>query len=171
MKHGNLVTKKNKRKKANDTDVPQTVGEQYVHEALKEPDTRDPIELQREMQAKYVENLIECTKNFRNQFPAHDFFVVVLTKRERLMNKLFRLYYAARHSCPTPDYDQSVYKYSHKDERIEFIWTVPDKESCYHLRENALMVHPEERQLLQFVLDFFDGTLLQLCKKLNNESD
>ena len=123
------------------------------------------------MQSKYVENLIECTKNFRKAFDKQDFYVVVLTKRERLMEKLFRLYYTARHSCPTPEYDQSVYKFDYKDEHLSFLWTVPDKESCYHLRDNAIMVHPDERQLLKFVLDFFDGSLLALSKKLNKETD
>jgi len=153
------------------TDQVLTVGAQYLAEATKEADTRDPIALQREMQSQYVDNLMQCASNFRKTFPNHDFFVVVITKRERLMEKLFRLYYTARHSCPTPEWDQSVYHYTHKDERLEFLWTIPDKDSCDHLRDNALMVHPEERQLLKFVLDFQDGTLLQLAKKLNKEID
>lgn len=121
------------------------------------------------MQSKYIENLIECVQSFRKTFDKQDFYVVVLTKRERLMDKLFRLYYAARHSCPTPEYDQSVYRFSAKDEHLSFLWTIPDKETCFHLRDNAIMVHPEEKQLLQFVLDFLDGSLLKLSKQLNNE--
>lgn len=152
-------------------EVPATVGAQYLAEATKEADSRDPIELQREMQSKYVENLLECTKNFRKTFDKQDFYVIVLTKRERLMEKLFRLYYTARHSCPTPEYDQSVYKFSYKDEHLSFLWTIPDKETCYHLRDNAIMVHPDEKQLLRFVLDFMDGTLLKICKNLNNETE
>lgn len=157
---------KTKKKKV---EAPPTIGAQYLLEAVKEPASRDPIELQREMQAQYMENLITCVAAFRQKFDKQDFFVVVLTKRERLMERLFRLYYAARHSCPTPEYDQSVYHFKYKDERLEFLWTIPDKETCYHLRDNALMVHPDERQLLQFVLDFLDDTLLILSKKLNNE--
>ncbi len=167
-------TSQNKRKRKNksiETDVPQTVGAQYLAESFKEPDSRDPIELQREMQSKYVDNLILCTQNFRKAFDQQDFFVVVLTKRERVMEKLFRLYYTARHSCPTPDYDQSVYHYNHKSEHLSFLWTIPDRDSCFHLRDNALMVHPNEKQLLQFVMDFFDGTLLEVCKKLNKETE
>jgi hypothetical protein len=170
MKYDGALKNKN-RKKPVDTEAHQTVGAQYLAEAFKEPDTRDPIELQREMQSKYVDNLILCTQNFRKSFDNQDFFVVVLTKRERIMQKLFRLYYTARHSCPTPEYDQSVYHYNYKDERLSFLWTVPDKDSCYHLRDNALMVHPEEKQLLQFVMDFFDGTLLEVSKKLNKDTE
>ena len=33
-----------------------------------------------------------------------------------------------------------------------------------------MLVMPEERQLLQFVLDFADGSLFQLAKKLNGET-
>ena len=36
-------------------------------------------------------------------------------------------------------------------------------------KQNALQVVDEEKELLRFVLQFDDGTLLKLCKKLNGE--
>jgi len=52
---------------------------------------------------------------------------------------------------------------------IEFIWTIPSKEACIHLRDNALIVDKSEHGLLQFVLWFEDGTLYRLAKRLNKE--
>src|ERR1700683_1834898 len=85
-----------------------TVGQQYLDVAYKEPYSRDPIELQREMQKEYLDNLKEVIQLFRKKHP-QDFFAVQTTKREKLMPNMFRNYFFCRFSCPTPDYDQSVY--------------------------------------------------------------
>ena len=83
---------------------------------------------------------------------------------------MIRNYFIPTHDCPTPTYDQTIYKYDHHKESIEFLWVIPDKETCLTLYENKDIVVPEERALLQFVLDFYDGTLYRLMKKLNKES-
>lgn len=146
----------------------QTVGAQVEPLLQKEPDSRDPIELQREMQKDYHDNLIQCINDFKKNNRG-DFFVVVLTKNEKLMPNVFRNYFFARRTCPTPNYDQSVFLYRSDLEMAEYIWTIPSQDACMHLRYNAHLVAPEERQLLGFVLDFADGTLYELCKKLNKE--
>lgn len=145
-----------------------TVGEQYLKVAYKEPESRDPIELQREMQKEYVDNLIECVKSYR-QDNCHDFFVVSITKREPLMPNILRNYFLARNTCPTPDYDQSAFFYSYREEKIAYLWTVPDRNTCFMLRDSALQVSDYEKQLLEFVLQFFDGTLLNIAKRFNKE--
>jgi hypothetical protein len=157
----------NNKRKLNKDPKP-TFGQQYVDVAYKEPYSRDPIELQREMQKEYLDNLGETILVFRKQNP-QDFFAVVTTKREKLMPNVLRNYFFCRLSCPTPEYDQSVYYYNHADEGVAYLWTVPDQETCFHLRDNALMVDPEEQLLLQYVLQFFDGTLLNIAKRFNKE--
>ena len=56
-------------------------------------------------------------------------------------------------------------------ERLEYIWTIPSREACHHLRDNAHLVVNDEKQLLGFVMDFNDGTLFALAKRLNGESE
>ena len=87
------------------------------------------------------------------------------------MPNVFRNYFGARSTCPTPDYDQSVYKYNKKDDRIEYIWTIPTKEVCYYLLKNRNYVIPEEQELLKYVLEFSLGELFRLSKRLNGEVD
>lgn len=145
-----------------------TVGEQYLSVAYKDPVSRDPIELQREMQKGFLENLTDSVMEFRKKNP-RDFYVVQLTKREQLLPNVLRNYFFCRFSCPTPEYDQTVFFYDHKKETIEYVWTVPDRPTCLTLRENALRVPPEEQQLLSFVLRFFSGELLLHAKYLNGE--
>lgn len=145
-----------------------TVGKVSRELLLKSPETRDPIELEKAMQKDYLKYLVECVETHKKIFQG-DFFVEVTTKNEKLLPNVFRNYFAGRKSCPTPNYDQSVYKYNNADDRIEYIWTVPNKETCYYLINNRNNVVESERELLNFVMEFALGELFSLSKKLNGE--
>ena len=80
-----------------------------------------------------------------------------------------RNYFFYRSSCPTPDYDQAVYYYTKGSDELNFLWVIPSKSFCIHLVDNALTIDKEYKELLGIVLDFNDGTLYNLAKKLNNE--
>jgi hypothetical protein len=136
----------------------------------KTPDTRSPIELQKVMTENYLKELIECYNQARH-FYAEDFFIVVLTKKEKLMPNVLRNYFFARATCPTPDYDQAVYRYNAKHDDIEFIWVVPSKWTCLYLLEHHNEVANEELGLLQLVVKFANGDLYKLSKKFNGEKD
>lgn len=148
----------------------ETVGKLARDLLLKEPETTDPIELQRAMHEDYVQNVSDCVDRHKDKFTGN-FFVVVTTKKERLMQNVIRNYFYARQSCPTPNYDDTVYLYNRVDDALELLWTLPSQDASHHLKDNALQVAPEEKQLLQYVLDFADGTLFKLAKKLNGETD
>lgn len=134
----------------------------------KEPESRDPIELEREMHKDYEENVIECIRQHQNIFPG-DFYVVVLTKNERVMANVFRNFFFARVSCPSPEYDQAVYRYTRIDDLVDFLWVIPSKPAVEYLKQNKAYIDPGEYDLLKFVLDFEDGTLLRISKRLNGE--
>ena len=145
-----------------------TVGKISSDLSQKTPESRDPIEIQREMTKDYIDNLVECVEIHRKKCNI-SFYVVVITKNEKLMPNVFRNYFAARESCPTPDYDQSVYRFNKDAEQLEYLWTLPAKDVIYHLKDNALLVHSEERELLNFCMEFLDGRLDKLAKQLNGE--
>jgi hypothetical protein len=128
----------------------------------------NPLEYQREIHKKYEQEIYTCVENGIKKYEG-DFFVVVLYKRERALLNVYRAYYFPRQSCPTPSYDQIVYKYHRKDRLIELLWVMPDLETATVFQNHALEVSPEEQGLLHFVLDFYDGTLDKLAQKLNNE--
>lgn len=147
----------------------KTVGKHSVDLLSKKPETRDPIALQREMQREFEQNLTSCMERGKRTFVGKDFFVVVETKREPLMENVIRNYFFFRQSCPTPTYDNTVYHYHSNGDWMEFLWVVPSKDTCELFKRNALNIHPEERDLLDNVLLFFDGSLLELAKRLNGE--
>lgn len=99
-----------------------------------------------------------------------DMYVVVLTKKERLLKNVIRNSFHTRATCPTPDFNQTVFFYHDKTGDLEYLWTIPDEEACGMYYENALHVVPEEKQLLGFILDFMNGTLLTEARRRNREN-
>jgi|SoiMetStandDraft_2_1073263.scaffolds.fasta_scaffold00037_5 hypothetical protein len=148
--------------------IRETVGK-VSSDLIKKPhETTSPVEQMREQLGEYDKNIMECVERNKKDFPG-DFYVVVLTKRERLMQNVLRNYFYGRVSCPTPDWDQAVYKYNRKDDGIIFMWVIPSKQSCEEMMMNKHLIPLEEYKLLEYVLAFHDGTLLRIAKKLNGE--
>jgi hypothetical protein len=145
-----------------------TVGKIATDLMKKEPETRSVVELEREMHQDYERNVYETISTGKKMFDG-DFFIVVLTKRERLLQNVIRHYFLPRESCPTPDYDQAVYRFHRFDDKIEFLWVIPAKEACLIYLRQRNEVDPTEFSLLSYVLQFADGTLGKLAKKLNGE--
>ncbi len=142
------------------------------HELMqKAPENQTVIDVQRDMQKEYMDELIACIASWRASHPQDDCYVVVITKNEKLMPNVFRNYFFARFSCPTPDYDQSVFKYHSATEDLEYIWSIPSKDACLHLLDNSHLVHKDELQLLRFVQRFASGDLYKTAKQLNGESE
>lgn len=147
----------------------ETVGSISSQLMQKQPETTSPIDQMREQLSDWDKNIWECIDRSKKDFIG-DFYIIVITKNERLMKNVFRNFFYARLSCPTPDYDQTVYKYHRHDDEIEFLWVIPSRDASFYLKDNALYVAPQEQQLLKFVLDFADGTLFKLAKELNGEA-
>ena len=97
-----------------------------------------------------------------------DFFIeVAQSKKWNIIRR--RIFY--RTSCPTPTFDQVAYQYTKHDDQLSLLWTIPDEYHAHQLREKAAVTDPELWQLVKYVIDYFDGTLLNLCKKLNKEDE
>ena len=146
----------------------ETVGKISQDLLQKAPESTDPREIGREMTKTYMQELFVTIDAGKKVYEA-DFFVVVITKRERLMTNVIRNYFFHRRSCPTPDYDTSVYHYKKANDETELLWVIPNRELAYHLRDNALTIDKEYKELLGYVLDFDDKTLFKKAQKLNNE--
>lgn len=145
-----------------------TVGKIAQDLLKKDPETRDPIEIQREVHKEYEKNIQECITNHEKIYVG-DFYVEVITKKERLMQNVLRNYFFATQACPTPTWDQTVYRYHRDTDSVEFLWVVPAKDICEMFTIDAIHIKESERDLLNFVLQFNDGSLLRLAKKLNGE--
>ena len=146
----------------------KTVGAHSLELSKKDPGTHSAIDQMREQLKDYEKNIHDCVQNHLGDFEG-DFYVVCLTKKEKLMQNVLRGYFFTRQSCPTPDYDQAVYKYIKEDARLDFLWVIPAADVVNYMKNNHHHVKPEKYALLGFVMQFADGSLLRLAKKLNSE--
>lgn len=117
----------------------------------------------------YMNNLWQAVDNGRKFFGVDVLYVAVLTWRERLIQNVMRNKFRPRITCPTPTYAQSCWKYEKEHDRLQLLWTIPDRDSCTMLLDAGPSVEGEERIVLKHVLDFYDGTLDKVCQKENNE--
>lgn len=154
----------------------KTVGSVALDLMSKPLETTNATEQMQEQLMDYEKNFYECLEEGKKKYKAN-FFIVVITKKEPLMQNVLRNYFFSRLTCPTPDYDQKVYKFTSRPEptkalmydHVELMWCIPDRETCFTLKENALRVATEERELLKYILDFADGTLYRYAKVANGE--
>jgi len=147
---------------------PFTVGEASVRLSRKSNSKHSAVDQMREQLTDYDKNVHQCIKENRN-FLDDVFYVVALTKKERLMPNVIRGYFFARMSCPTPDYDQVVYRYTKSGDHLEFLWVVPSIEIVNYMKSHRSKIPASQYSLLENVLKFTDGTLLRLAKQENNE--
>jgi hypothetical protein len=147
----------------------ETVGK-LARDLLLKQDNKGPTptEQMREQLVEFEKNVELCLETHKKVFDG-DFYVVVLTKKEKLMQNVIRNYFYGRLSCPTPNYDQVVYHYSRPDDALSLLWVIPDRKTAKYFRDYSSEVNPSQFELLSYVLKFADGTLFRLSKKLNGE--
>lgn len=152
------------------TDTPkrENVGKLSYDLLTKVQDSVNPIDQMRENLKDFEKNMYECYNRGKKEFDS-EFYVVVITKKERLMPNVLRNYFASRRSCPTPDYDQAVYRYDKSEDSLKFLWVIPSRDTCQYMIAHALEISGDEHTLLKFVMDFTSGSLLKHAKKLNGE--
>lgn len=165
----------------------KTVG-QIAHELLKQaPAILDPREIQQAQEVDYKKNLEFAVQHARKKvscagLPKHDkcgdnlpfegdFFIEVISITDTIMQNVIKNHFVPRHTCPTPCFDQTVYKFDSNREDITYIWTVPDRDICYEFIHNPTQVHPSEKELAKMIYMYFNGELLKLAKKFNGEKN
>jgi hypothetical protein len=163
----------------------KTVGSVASELLTKHDQPLSSIDVQKAQEKEYLDNLIWAALHAQKKveclnIEGHDqckdrvalegdFFVSVLLKKEKLLENVLRNYFVPTKTCPTPCYDQTVYRFDENKQELEFLWVVPDRETCLTFKENKNIIAPQEQGLLKFVLEFYDGTLYKMCKKYNGE--
>lgn len=135
----------------------KTIGEISAELLEKADGKQGVVDTQREADKEYISEIKKC-------IVAHSdittpFYIVVILKKEKTMANVMRRYFLARISLPTPEYDQQVWRYDPSTGDLEFLWCLPDKNTCMWLANESTIVHKENAQLVEFVLDFLDKKL------------
>jgi hypothetical protein len=147
----------------------KTVGQQIVDVHSKPQYEAELGDMMPKESERYLKELHDGVLKGKQKFEG-DFFIEFCLKKERLMPQILpRLYAIPRKTCPTPFYDQDCYRYVKEDDALEFIWSVPSPETCADLKLRCLKLDEIDREVLKFVYDYYDGTLLKMCKDFNGE--
>lgn len=141
----------------------KTVGEHVKKLLDTADDNQSLMDTSNEMTKEFLPQVEECIKNHADWI--EPYYVVIINKRERLMVNVIRQYFLARKTLPTPDYDQTVFKYFPFSGDLEYLWSLPDKNTIEYLILNENMLPKEQSQLLQFCKLFKDGRLDEICGK------
>lgn len=156
----------------------KTVGEESLLLSKSTAGEKGPeaIELQREIhkgsasKKSYEEEVWEAVDRGRKDNAiSGDFFVVVLVKKERHLKNVVRQLFFARQTCPTPEYDQTVYRYIRSADEIEFIWTIPNNATCAYMPHMGSDLPDDQALLLEMVLAFQRGDLDKKAILLNEK--
>ncbi len=146
----------------------ETLGKIATDLIQKESHPVDVIEQTNEMLTDWDKNIEAAIQEGKTKYN-YDFYIHVETKQEKLLQNVLRNYFFTRTTCPTPNYDQTIFKYHYKEDIPEFLWVIPSRMACKIIKAGALHLPEDQKELLGFVMDFDDGTLLKKCKELNGE--
>lgn len=151
----------------------QTVGSAAIELASRGDQNQSVIETQKAMQKGYVDELIKAATSGKAQYPDEKrLYVCVQTRRERLLDNVIRNQFYVRRTRPIPQYDLALYYYDCQDEKLTFVWCIPDKETVdrfcggWVLDDGKKVWLPGDRpalgeeQLASFCRNFRAGTLV-----------
>jgi len=149
----------------------KTVGEINAELLIKAVDDQHCAVDQADEQLKnYEQKFLECLEDAKSKYGSNeDFYIVSIFQHDKLLTRVMKNPFVARRSCPTPHYDEAVYKYTASEDRIQFLWVLPDIKVANYLVNNYLTLRDDERQLADFVLKHLNNELLYTAMKLNNE--
>jgi len=158
-----------KEKKIEDPKYYTDIGKQLIARSAKiTNETVEVRELSKEMNKDYMSLLIQTSLSGKDKYVGN-YYVVVLTKRERLISTALRNFFFTRQTCPTPSYEQAVYVFNPKEEWLDFLWMIPSKYLCDKMYNQRHFIELRADPLLPFVVDFIEGNLLAKAMELNNE--
>ena len=133
------------------------VGTEAYKRLAKPAETINVIDMQREMQKKLPKILDDIIANHKNY--ADEYYIVIEYQRFRLLPNVIRMYQWVRKTRPSPGYDLSLFSYNNKTNELKYYWTLPDMDTANTMVQNQEKIPKEEKQLLQFVLDYRAGKL------------
>ena len=148
----------------------KTAGEMIAefYEKKQEPITPYEFVNNASMQ-NYETNLEMCIDWYKKIYPS-DFYIEKRLQHEWPLGGVVQPFMKGRITCPTPRPLQTAIKYHRKDEAIEYLWTLPSSgQMQIYKRKRHATLKPEEIKTLKWILDYEDGKLLYLARKLNGE--
>jgi hypothetical protein len=149
----------------------KTVGQMSQERQFEQSETKVWPYVEVLAQDEFIPNLIKCVERGIEMFPDRDFYVSNAGKNEQLLANVIRSYWIPLNACPTPNYDQIVFKYNHQTGDLVEVWSIPTKDGCDYLIRNKKYIVSAEQDILAYTQAFLDGSLDKMAKFLNEEKE
>lgn len=135
------------------------VGKAAYSIATQSPDPINVWDLQKEMGKRLAKDLEETVE--RHKDVVSPYFIKLILRKQRTLptNHIHYQVVAPYFAKPFPEYDTTLFKMDNKNGELQYLWTIPDQETCEYMLANQKDLSAEEQQLLSFVQRFSDGTL------------
>lgn len=144
----------------------QILQEHTAKNLLMEDDVRSYTESMTPDIIKQIEGGIEAAL-VDPSFMGKDFFVEMRI-RLHYIGRTPETIVMIRHSAPTPNYKQTVWKYYHKSGTLDYLWCLPDEREYFYLL-SQVSVEKKYEGLRKFVKMDASGELLTFVKRLNGD--
>lgn len=144
-------------------------GEQYLQGIKKDSGKASVKDIRTGLLSEWDKNIFELIEKTREIIKSERFYVSVTTKREYLAPHTIRNYFESKYHCPTPQFEQVVYRIKENSNDWQLMWVIPNKEACNYLIFHRHRIPLDEHALLGYVLEFFQGKLDQRAQKENGE--
>lgn len=133
----------------------------------------DVEQYRKSMEPEIIQRLYACAATAKNEdiYKDKDFYICLAIINDKVLRQP-RILIWARRSCPTPVYDQSVWRFRHLSDSLEYLWTIPSMFLYYQLWNNRqlLLDDKEYKAITQTVCLMETGELLKWVKEQNGET-
>lgn len=116
----------------------------------------------------YLQELWECISKSKKVWPGV-LFIKVSHISDKLLDTVENMAYEARITCPPPFYAQSAWRYDQKTDNLQYLWTVPDRQTCEIILAKPQEWHRRIPALVDQTFRFASGELKELCRTMNKE--
>lgn len=151
----------------------ETYGQQLI-KVWKNKDAYTPIDIAKAVFSDHgptsINQKIQKVYEEGKKEYADNFYIVCLIRGERfskgttVRNQVFH-----QKDCPTPTYDQNVFKYDRSKNCLIYLWSVPDIAFTHWISKYYLYLPLDQQDLAYFCRAFLSGGLDRLCARENKE--
>jgi hypothetical protein len=119
---------------------------------------------------KNLHEVIRTTKS-KEYYYNRNFYLVLVLTNEKTPGNLPVDHIFTRRSCPSPGYNQNVFKYHHISGSLEYLWTIPRQHIYWHMYKNKsyYLQSEKHKRMMSFIVLMESGELLKWCIKENGE--
>lgn len=138
----------------------KTAGQLIIEKGNPNP-KQEIVDTSEEMFKTYYNEVLKCAESFEKLGHHNPFYIVVTTKVEKALGDTIHNWFYARVTIPTPQWSQTVWRWSPAKGDLMLLWTLPPENAAKNLSmADPKKLHPHDIKIHQDVIKCLNNTLL-----------